>query len=125
MPFLQNPLGLLGLLALPAILALHLFRRRYRPTPISALFLWETLPPSTVAGRRRETLQRSPSLWLELAAALFLALALAGPRACSGRAEHFVAVVDGSVSMGARGFLERARAELVARLDRLPSPTYS
>lgn len=125
-PFFQNPLGLAALLALPAILGLHLFRRRFRPAVISALFLWDTAATSTAAGRRREKLYRSPSLWLELCAALALAIALAGPRAaCVGESEHLIAVLDDSASMNARpaseaSFAERARSELRERLERLP-----
>lgn len=97
-----NPLGLLALLALPAIAFLHLWRRRHRPQPVSALFLWELATGTPAAGRRRERLRTTASLWLELAAALALALALAGPRACRERsAVHAVWVVDGSASMAA------------------------
>ena len=80
-----NPLGLLALLAIPTVAALHLFRRRFRPRRVSAVFLWNLEDRTPLAGRTRERLLRSPSLWLELLAALALALALAGPRAgCGG-----------------------------------------
>jgi len=97
---LLNPLGLLALATLPAIAFLHLWRRRYRPRPVSALFLWELAGRVPAAGRRRERLRTGASFWLELAAALALALALAGPRACGGlEAEHLVLVLDDSASM--------------------------
>jgi hypothetical protein len=35
-----HPLGLLALLALPAVVALHLYRRRFELRRVSALFLW-------------------------------------------------------------------------------------
>ena len=118
-----EPLGLLALLAVPAVLALHLFRRRFRPREVSALFLWQPEAPSALAGRRRERVLRSPSLWLELAAALLCALAFAGPTA-TARAEHLVVVLDGSASMGALAGgetpRERARAILRERIDGLP-----
>ena len=37
----QSPLGLLALLGVPAVVLLHLFRRRFERRPVSALFLWE------------------------------------------------------------------------------------
>lgn len=97
------PLGLLALLAVPAVVALHLFRRRFEPRVISALFLWAADDRVALAGRRRERLIQSPSLWLELAACVLLALAFAGPRAgCAAtRAQHLVVVLDSSASMGA------------------------
>jgi hypothetical protein len=118
-----EPLGLLALLAVPAVLALHWFRRRFRPREVSALFLWQSEAPAALAGRRRERLMNSPSLWLELAAALLLALAFAGPPA-TARAEHLVVVLDGSASMdavaGGESARERARVILSETIDELP-----
>ena len=120
-----NPLGLLALAAVPAVLALHLFRRRFRPRAISALFLWRMDERSPSAGRRRERLPRSPSLWLELGLALLLALTFAGPRGCgAGRAGHLVAVLDSSASMSARvggsSAAERAADLVRERIRALP-----
>lgn len=96
-----HPLGLLALLALPAIVALHYFRRRFRPRVVSALFLWQSPALTPVSGRERQPLRNSSSLWLELIAATCLALALAGPRTGSSRTEHLVIVLDASASMSA------------------------
>lgn len=103
-----NPLGLLALLALPAVVLLHLYRRRFRPKVVSALFLWDQASPSPLSGRTRTPLLRSPSFWCELLAALLLALLLAGPTGC-GTARHRVVVLDGSASMAV--IQEAARAE--------------
>ncbi len=124
MPF-ANPLGLIALLAVPAVLALHLFRRRFQPREVSALFLWRARDSAPAAGRHREPLRSSASLWLELACAALLALAFSGPRAgCAGaRGEHFVVVLDGSASMAARSSrgaaYERAAQVLRERIDAL------
>lgn len=97
-----NPLGLFALLGVPAVIALHLFRRRFERQRVSALFLWESRSTTSLSGRRRERLLRSPSFWSELLLALFLALAFAGPRACGTlEARHLVVVLDGSASMSA------------------------
>jgi hypothetical protein len=127
-----HPLGLLALLAVPAVVALHLYRRRFEPRAVSALFLWRVEDSVPLAGRRREPLATSPSFWCEVLASFALALAFAGPRgSCSGGAgEHLVVVLDASASMGARagrggaGAGERsvrdAGLELVAgRIDEL------
>jgi hypothetical protein len=120
-----NPIGLFALLAVPAIVALHLFRRRFRPHPVSALFLWGDEDRTPLAGRQREKLRKTGSLFAECLAALCLALALAGPRACDARAgEHLVVVLDGSASMSARpqsgrSAAERAVEELRARIEAL------
>jgi len=98
-----NPLGLLALLAVPAVVALHLYRRRFEPRVVSALFLWGADDRAPVAGRKREPLRTSVSFWSELGAAALLALAFAGPRSgcAAGRSEHLVIVLDSSDSMGA------------------------
>ncbi len=115
-----TPLGLLGLLAVPAVLALHLFRRRFRPRPAAGLFLWSDGDRTELSGRKRERLIRSPSLWIECAAAALLGLALAGPSGCSGTgAPGFAFVIDNSASMRA-GAGERAVDELAKRLGKLP-----
>ena len=97
------PLGLLALLAVPAVLALHLLRRRPVERRVSALFLFPGGTSST-AGRKRSPLVRSASLFLELAAALLLALLCAGFSFGGGStAAHLVVVLDDSASMSAGG----------------------
>ena len=94
-----NPLGLLGLLSLVAILGLHLFRRRRTPLVVSAAFLWEDVGSEAQGGRQTQPLRRTLSLLAELLAALCLTLALAAPRLPGAHAAaHYVAVIDSSVS---------------------------
>ncbi|MBI5362658.1 MAG: VWA domain-containing protein, partial [Planctomycetes bacterium] len=119
------PLGLLALLAVPAIVALHLFRRRFQPRTVSALFLWADADRTPLAGRKQERLRSSLSLWSEVAAALCLALAFAGLRGCGDQpGEHLVLVLDASASMDARSdarsAADRVREELARRIEELP-----
>src|SRR5262245_59740425 len=120
-----NPLGLLALVTVPAVVALHLYRRRFEPRLVSGLFLWGADDRAPVAGRKREPLRQSVSFWCELGAAALLGLAFAGPRSgcAAGRSEHLVVVLDSSASMGAvaDGKSTRDRAvELVsARIEAL------
>jgi len=114
-----HPLGLLALLAVPMVVALHLFRRRFEPRAVSALFLWRVDDREPVAGRKRERLVQSASLWCEIAAALALALCFAGPRAScvAAKSEHLVVVLDSSASMGAVRD-ERSTAQATVELVR-------
>lgn len=121
----STPLGLLALLALPAILFLHLFRRRFEERRVAGLFLFAPDALPTRAGRTRTRLLQTPSLWLELLAALCLALLLSGFHVgVSTRRAHRVLVLDDSASMGAvvggSSAADRARREaqaLLADLD--------
>lgn len=113
------PLGLLALLAVPALVAAYFLRRRQPPRPVSALFLWRTPDQRAEAGPRLNRFSRERSLALETLAVLFAALFLADVR-CGENVprQHVVIVVDGSLSMNARTggstAAERAKTEIAA-----------
>ena len=119
-----TPLGLLALLAIPAIVAIHLFRRRFPVRPVAGLFLWQIVRQTPEGGGRIARLPITTSLILECLAALALALILAGARLSSaGVSEHLVVLLDDSASMAAvnaRGESARDRAvrRVLAEVDR-------
>ena len=121
-----NPWGLLGLLALPAIVVLHLYQRRFRPLLIGGLHLWGDESEIRRPGRRRERLPITASLLLELLAAGLLTLVLSQPRLNENHhVEHLVVVLDNSASMqgrppGEKSFRDAAIGELESRLQGLP-----
>lgn len=97
------PLGLLALLAAPALVAAYFLRRRQPPRTVSALFLWRTPDQRAEAGPRLQRFSREASLLLELLAVLVAALYLADLRwGEAARRNHVVVVVDGSLSMNAK-----------------------
>lgn len=114
------PLGLLALLAIPAIIAIHLFRRRFPERRIAGLFLWQLARQTPEGGGRISKLPITASLVLECLAALALALILAGARLSStALATHLVVVLDDSASMSATdGRGESARDRAVRRVLR-------
>lgn len=120
--YLANPWGLLGLLALPAIIGLHLFRRRFPPLYVAGSHLWGMETRVAEAGRRRDRLPLTLSLFLELLAALLLTIVLSDPRIeDADTALHVVVVLDDSASMqaaprGGPAFRDQAAAEVRRRL---------
>jgi hypothetical protein len=120
-----TPLGLLALLAIPAIVALHLFRRRFPVRRVAGLFLWQMMRQTPEGGGKIARLPITTSLILECLAALALALILAGARLSSaGVSQHLVVLLDDSASMAAvnaRGESARDRAvrRVLAEVDRL------
>jgi hypothetical protein len=122
-----TPLGLLALLAIPAIVAIHLFRRRFPPRPVAGLFLWQVVRQTPEGGGRISRLPVTASLILECLAALALALILAGARIRPASvSEHLVVLLDDSASMSAvnaKGESARDRAvrRVLAEIERLGS----
>lgn len=117
------PWGLLALGALAPLVAAYFLRRRQKPVVVSALFLWRTPRPRAEAGPRFERFTREASLLLEALAVVAVALFLADVRLGeTARKRHLVLVVDGSLSMSARGpdgvtVLEQARREAAKRVE--------
>src|SRR5262245_22067645 len=120
-----TPLGLLSLLAIPAIVAIHLFRRRFPVRPVAGLFLWPLGRPPPEGGGRISRLPITTSLLLECLTALALALILGGARiSTAGISPHLVVLVDDSASMAAvntRGESARSRGmrRVLDEIDRL------
>jgi len=95
-----NPWGLLGLLSIPTILAIHFYHRRFPPLQIAGLHLWSSEQQVRTPGRRRDRLPITPSLLLELLAAFLLSFILSDPQIeDQSQATHLVVVLDNSASM--------------------------
>lgn len=89
-----------ALLAIPAILAIHWFRRALPRRTVTALWLWGERHAAPVSGRKRERLIDRTSLRWELLAALALLLALVDPRWFDRPpARHLVVVLDTRLSL--------------------------
>lgn len=123
--YFANPWGLLGLLSLPVITAIHLFQRRFPPLLVAGTHLWGAETRVQMAGRRRDRLPVTASLLLELLAGLIFSLALAQPRFGElGSVAHLVVVLDDSASMSGQpasepSFRRRAIAVIQERLEAL------
>ncbi len=99
----QNPLGLLLLLTVPAIIAFHLFRSERRRVEVSSLYLWRQVADRH-SRRVRPRLLSNVNLLLQLAAAILASLAAAQPHLPVRQAPSPPAVIlliDDSASMRA------------------------
>jgi hypothetical protein len=95
-----NPLGLLSLLAIPVVLAIHFLQRKSITLPVSTLFLLERTQREATSGRRFERLIPSVPLWMQLLVVGILAWLLSEPRFKKENTVQRVAiVVDASASM--------------------------
>jgi Ca-activated chloride channel family protein len=100
--FLQ-PSGLLAALTVPLILILYMLKRKSRLEPVSSTMLWEKLEQFAAPAVNISRLRKNLLLFLQLAAALLLALALAQPAVnwagAGTRAQTTIMIVDTSISM--------------------------
>lgn len=120
-----NPLGLWALLAIPAIVAIHFFQRRFPPLRVASLHLWGLESNLKESGRNVNRLPVTGSLLLELSAALLIAILLSQPRFESLRtATHLVVVLDNSASMqskpeGQESIRDLAKTFLQERIEEI------
>ena len=126
MPF-TTPLALLGLLFIPAVVAMYLLKLRRDETIVPSTMLWSRLMADVEANAPWQKLRRSLLLLLQLLLVAILAFLAARPflERPAGLARDVVVVLDTSASMGATDVgpnrLEAAKAATVAALRDLPT----
>ena len=102
MPF-TTPLALLGLLFIPAVIAMYLLKLRRDETVVPSTLLWTRLVADVEANAPWQKLRRSLLLLLQLLLVAALALLAARPffERPAGLARDIVLVMDTSASMAA------------------------
>ncbi len=113
-----TPWGLLALLAVPAIILMYLLKQKYKETKVPSLYLWKKAIPESKAQEPWQKLRKNLLLFLQIAAAVVLAVALGGPY-IMGKSQvvDYVLALDCSMSMQATD-VEESRF-LVAKKDML------
>lgn len=96
------PYAWLGAAALAGLVAVYLFRNRFRQRPVSSLMLWRQVVRPRQGGLRRDTLSLPPLFYLELAALAALVVAAAAPHVLRPSLGALTVVFDASASMSAR-----------------------
>ncbi|MDQ3870291.1 MAG: VWA domain-containing protein, partial [Chloroflexota bacterium] len=126
MPFLA-PLGLLGLLFIPLILAFYMLRLRRLERTVSSTYLWQQLVRDVEANAPWQRLRRSLLLLLQLLLVVALTLVVARPFAerDARLARDVVLVLDASASMAATDVfpdrLTAAKRTAISALNDLPA----
>ena len=126
MPF-TTPLALLGLLFIPAVVAMYLLKLRRDETIVPSTLLWTRLVADVEANAPWQKLRRSLLLLLQLLLVVILALLAARPflERPAGLARDVVLVIDTSASMAATDVLpnrlEAAKSAALAALRDLPT----
>lgn len=119
---LTTPIALLGLLFVPAVVAMYLLKLRREETTVSSTLLWQRLVADVEANAPWQRLRRSLLFLLQLLLVIILVLLAARPfiERPAGLARDIVLVVDTSASMGATDLSpNRLAAAKSAALDAL------
>ncbi len=126
MPF-TTPLALLGLLFIPAVIAMYLLKLRRDEAVVPSTLLWTRLVADVEANAPWQKLRRSLLLLLQLLLVLILAMLAARPflERPAGLARDIVLVMDTSASMASTDVtpdrLSAAKAAAIEALRDLPT----
>jgi hypothetical protein len=100
MPVFAFPLAFIGLIAVPALIAIYFLRSRAREQRVSSLLLWLHERQMWDGGQQVHRLQTPLLFFLELFAIILLVTAAAGPKLRAGEGGRpLVIVLDDSFSM--------------------------
>ena len=104
---LTTPLALLGLLFVPAVVAMYLLKLRREERPVASTLLWQRLVADVEANAPWQRLRRSLLFLLQVLLVLILVMLAARPfvERPAGLARDIVLVVDTSASMTATDVL--------------------
>lgn len=98
---IQNPIALLGLLLIPIVILLKLWRLRPVTHIVSSIFIWQRLKDKGVAERVQQRWKFTFILLLQCLAIASLVLALANPAFTRMKkvSRHAIIILDNSASM--------------------------
>lgn len=96
-----TPYGFIGLLVVPLIILLYILKQKRENVTVSSLILWSRIVSDMQARTPWQKLQKNLLLFLQIAAALLIVLALTGFSVLhqSDTVESVIIVIDHSLSM--------------------------
>ncbi|MDR0609584.1 MAG: BatA domain-containing protein [Planctomycetaceae bacterium] len=117
---LTVPWALLGLISLPIVFGIYLFRTRSRRYEVSCLFLWVDRSRATQGGRRIQRLQLPFLIVLEVLALILLTIAASQPMfRIESMGRPTMIILDASYSMTAGSDEETSQKRAVHDLHRM------
>ena len=112
--------GVLAMLAVPLILLMYLWKQKYQQRQVPSLFLWEKVLLQTKSQQPWQKLRKNLLMFLQIAAAVLLAFALAGPYIVGKtQVRDYVLALDCSLSMQATDVVDSRFQAAVADMEAL------
>ena len=122
---LTAPWALLGLISIPIVFGIYLFRTRSRRREVSSLFLWVDRNQARQGGRRIQRLQLPLLILLELLALILLTAAATRPMIrIESLGRPTAVILDASYSMAAGLGEDTVRRRALDDLHRMLSPQF-
>ncbi|MCQ2427517.1 MAG: BatA and WFA domain-containing protein [Clostridia bacterium] len=98
-----NPWGLLGLLAVPALVALYILKQKHKTLTVPSLLLWKKTQTLMEASTPWQKLKKNLLFFIQLCTVILTVLALARPAfSSSSVSDEIIVIVDSSGSMQAK-----------------------
>ncbi len=119
------PLGLISLIAIPLILLLYILKQKRTKHTVPSLILWRQVLMDMQSRTPWQKLRKNLLMFLQIAAALFIILALSGLAIKMGDVakESIILVIDSSLSMSSTDMrptrLEAAKSDAIKYVDEL------
>ncbi len=125
---ISNFLGLFGLLSLPVIIILYMFRPRHKLQQVPSVFLWMQINEDLSKAKKIEKLKKSLLFFLDILIALLITALLLGIFISSSKVQkHQIILINGSFSMNSDDIkpnrFEKAKEQAAEYINNLSDDT--
>ncbi len=125
---ISNFLGLLGLLSLPVIIILYMFRPRHKLQNVPSVFLWMQINEDLSKAKKIEKLKKNLLFFLDILIALLITALLLGIFFNSSKTQkHQIILINGSFSMNSEDIkptrFEKAKQQATEYIENLSNDT--
>ncbi len=125
---ISNFLGLFGLLSLPVIVILYMFRPKHRLKEVPSIFLWQEIMEDLSHAKKFEKLRKTLLFLLDIAIAILITMLLMGIFFNRSKdVDHHILVIKNSFSMQSEDIkpsrFEKAKGLATEYIDKLDDST--
>lgn len=95
-----NKIAFIGLLSIPLIVVMYLFKQKNKETFVSSLYLWNMAAEQNQSQKSFQKIRKNLLMILQIITALFLVFAIAKPYIMANtNIENYIILIDASMSM--------------------------
>lgn len=95
-----NKIAFVGLISIPIIVLIHLFKQKNKETFVSSIYLWNMTIEQNQSQKSFQKIKKNLLMILQIITALFLVFAMAKPYIMANiNIQNYIILLDGSMSM--------------------------